>query len=79
MPQACVLAVPKVHILYKGRDDYEHLRYMGYKQVERPGDAKSGQNRHHTVSSARLLYRLRAGCASDKPSQQSVGDMHLGS
>ena len=37
-----MLSVPKVHILYKGRDQDRHLRLMGYKQVEQPGDAKTG-------------------------------------
>lgn len=41
--QACPLAVPKVHILYKGRDEEEHLRLLGYKKVEQPGDAKTGR------------------------------------
>ena len=37
-----MLAVPKVHILYKGRDQDEHLRLMGYKRLEQAGDAKTG-------------------------------------
>ena len=37
-----MLAVPKVHILFKGRDQDEHLRLMGYKRVEQSGDAKAG-------------------------------------
>lgn len=41
--QACPLAVPKVHILYKGRDEEEHLRLLGYKKVEQPRDAKTGR------------------------------------
>lgn len=38
-----MLAVPKVHTLYKGRDQDEHLRFMGYQQVEQPRNAKSGK------------------------------------
>jgi len=41
--QACVLAVPKVHILYKGKNQDEHLRSMGYKEVEQERDAKTGK------------------------------------
>lgn len=32
--QACVLAVPKLYIHYKGRDEAQHLKRMGYREVE---------------------------------------------
>lgn len=38
--QACVLAVPKLYIHYRGRDEAQYLRRMGYREVEVP--AKSG-------------------------------------
>ena len=38
-----MLAVPKVHVLYKGKDQDEHLRCMEYQQVEQPRNSKSGK------------------------------------
>ena len=55
-----MLAVPKVHILYKGRDQDEHLRLMGYQQVEQPGDAKDRQGRAGLGDHGRL-YKPHAG------------------
>ncbi|BDA44382.1 Nucleoporin GLE1 [Coccomyxa sp. Obi] len=37
---ACVLAVPKLYVHYKGRDEAQYLRRMGYREVEVP--AKNG-------------------------------------
>lgn len=42
--QACVLAVPKLHVHYRGRDQAAHLRRMGYRE-QPPPDQQQQQQR----------------------------------
>ena len=45
--QACVLAVPKLHVHYKGRDEAQYLKRMGYREVEAPAKGGGPPTKQH--------------------------------
>lgn len=80
--QACVLAVPKLYIHYRGRDEAQYLRRMGYREVEVPaknGSAATKQYESTDQYTARMQgYMLFYGALVQSKRQGNLHDLSQG-
>lgn len=80
--QACVLAVPKLYIHYKGRDEAQHLKRMGYREVEvqaKEGGAPQRQYESTDQYTARMQgYVLLYGALVQSERQGNPHDLSHG-
>ncbi len=66
-----MLAVPRVHIFYNGRDQDKLLQLMGCQQVEQPGDAKTGKAERGRETTGAYLSRMQGYMMFYGPLSQS--------